>query len=120
MEESLSLCDLPESFLRQLCAQLPKHLQQPLRQTCRKLQQLLDAVVGVSFTWQEHCYLEYGAAPGYAALQLPGVAEHLVALNFECQGLVWGEPGAETGQRAENQAIAAAIQRLGQLRRLAR
>jgi hypothetical protein len=120
MEESLSLCDLPESFLRQLCAQLPKHLQQPLRQTCRKLQQLLDAAVGVNFTWQEDRDLDHCASPRSAVLHLPGVAEHLVALNVECLGLTMDGPAAEAAHGAMNEAIAAGIQRLGQLPRLAR
>jgi hypothetical protein len=108
------MCDLPESFLQQLCVQLPTHLQQRLKQTCRKLQQLMDAAVGVNLTWQQHCFsLEQKSA----ALQLPGVAESLVALNIECRGMT--ERG-EAAQQAQNKSLAADIQCLGQLPRLTR
>jgi hypothetical protein len=115
MERLISICDLPESFLRQLCVQLPAHLQQRLRQTCRKLQQLMDAAAGVNLTWQQHCSPDIQARP--AALHLPGVVESLVALNVECLGLT---ARGEAAQQAENKALATDIQRLGQLPRLTR
>jgi hypothetical protein len=109
------MCDLPESFLRQLCVQLPKHLQQRLRQTCRKQQELIDAAAGVKLTWKQNS----SPIPRLesTALLLHGVAESLVALNVECLGLI---EGGEAVQQAKNRAFATDIQRLGQLRQLTR
>uniref|UniRef100_A0A383VX95 Uncharacterized protein n=1 Tax=Tetradesmus obliquus TaxID=3088 RepID=A0A383VX95_TETOB len=104
-QDAIALCDLPDSYLRQLCASLPKHLQQRLRQTCRKLQQLLDAAAGVTLSLQ----------PFSAALRLPGVTQHLVALDIRSAAAC-----ASTYLQDSNQAIMEQLQRAAQLPRLSR
>jgi hypothetical protein len=104
---ALLLCDLPDSYLQQLCASLPKHLQQRLRCTCRKLQQLIDAAVGLKL-----CLNQSRAS----ALQRPRVAQHLTALDITSFAAYDDLPDLQ----AANRAIAAQLKQAFQLPRLSR
>lgn len=75
---AVSLCDLPAAFLRSLVHGLPAYLKLRLRQTCKKLQQLVDASGLRLILPVDACILE--KTPDLVSPLLL-CAEHLVGLD---------------------------------------